>query len=151
MGAKANRVATVLARLLDLHAHSHKLGVVFTQECGYQIFSNEPRRVRKPDVSFVARGRLPKDGIPDGHMTIPPDLEVEVASPNDLAEEVDARVADYLRAGVKLLWVIYPKTRSILVLYQDGSAVRLTQTQELSGEKVIPGFACPVEVLFADL
>ncbi len=60
MGAKANRVATVLTRLLDTYAASHQLGLVFTQECGYQSFPHEPKKVRFPDVSFVARGRLPR-------------------------------------------------------------------------------------------
>src|SRR4051794_34315382 len=64
MGAEANRVATVLARLLDTHLVVHKLGMAFTQECGYQIFRRDPRKVRKPDVSFIARGRLPNDNPP---------------------------------------------------------------------------------------
>src|SRR5215469_3130934 len=126
MGAKANRVATVLARLLDTHADAHHLGWVFTQEGGYQCFPFEPRRVRFPDVSFVARGRLPNDEVPDGHMAVPPDLEVEVVSPNELAEDTEARVADYLSAGVRLIWIIYPTTRSVYVVHRDGTAARLT-------------------------
>ena len=148
MGAKANRAATVLARLLDYYAAAHKLGLVFTQECGYQIFANEPKKVRKPDVSFVARGRLPNDEPPDGHMTIPPDLAVEIVSPNDLARDIESRVDDYLKAGVKLLWVLHPSARSVHVLRADGSGVRLTEAGELSGEDVVSGFTCRVADLF---
>jgi Uma2 family endonuclease len=151
MGAKANRVATVLARHLDTYAATHSLGLVFTQECGYQIFPSQPKKVRFPDVSFIPRGRLPDDRPPSGHVRMPPDLEVEVVSPNDLAEETDARVADYLSTGVRLLWIIYPATRSVWVLRRDGSGVRLTETQELSGEDVLSGFTCPVRTLLADL
>jgi Uma2 family endonuclease len=151
MGAKANRVATILARLLDTHAAAHRLGWVFAEKCGYQSFPHESRRVRFPDVSFIARGRVPNDHLPDGHMTVPPDLDVEVVSPNELAEETEARVADYLSVGVKLLWMIYPNTRSIWVLHRDGTAARLTEAQELSGEDVLPGFTCPIRTLFADL
>jgi Uma2 family endonuclease len=151
MGAKANRVATILARLLDTFADAHNLGLVFTQECGYQIFPDEPRKVRKPDGSFIPRGRLPDDQPPDGHVKVPPDLVVEVVSPNDLAEEIDARVTDYLGAGVKLIWIIYPPTRSLWVVRRDGSAERLTEAQELSGEDVVPGFSCRVQALFAGL
>lgn len=150
MGAKANRVATLLARLLDTHVAAHRLGWVFTEKCGYQCFPHEPRRVRFPDVSFVARGRLPSDQIPDGHMTVAPDLEVEVVSPNDLAYDLEERVSDYLAAGVRLLWIIYPTTRSVWVLHGDDMAARLTETQELSGEVVVPGFTCPIRTLFAD-
>lgn len=151
MGARANRVATILIRLLDGHAAPQRLGWVFTPDTGYQCFPHEPRRVRFPDVSFVARGRLPNDQIPDGHMTVAPDLEVEVVSPNELAEDTEARVADYLAAGVRLLWIIYPSTRSIWMLHRDGTAARLTEAQELSGEDVVPGFTCPIRTLFADL
>lgn len=151
MGAEANRVATILIRLLDAYATASHLGFVFCFESGYKIFASDPKKTRKPDISFIARGRLPNDRPPRGHVTIPPDLEVEVVSPNDLAEEIDARVADYLAAGVKRIWIIYPATRSAWILRQDGTAVRLTETQELPGEDVLPGFSCPLRTLFVDL
>jgi Uma2 family endonuclease len=151
MGAKANRVATILACHLNAFARERHLGMVFTQECGYQIFPGDPRKLRKPDVSFIPRGRLPDDHPPDGHVTVPPDLEVEVVSPNDEAEEIDRRVSDYLSAGVQIIWIIYPATRSVWVVRRDGSAARLTEAQELSGEDVLPGFTCPIRTLFADL
>jgi Uma2 family endonuclease len=151
MGAKANRVTAILIRLLDTYTTTHQLGFVLAPECGYKIFPRDPKKVRKPDASFVARGRLPNNELPDGHMTVAPDFVVEVISPNDLAEEIDARVADYLSAEVRLLWLIYPATRSVWIVRRDGTAARLTETQELSGEDVVAGFTCPVRALFADL
>ncbi len=151
LGAESNRVAAILIRLLDAYAATNQLGLVFASECGYKIFASDPKKIRKPDISFIARGRLPNDRPPRGHITIPPDLEVEVVSPNDLAEEIDERVADYLAAGVKLLWIIFPSTRSVWALRRDGTAARLTETQELSGEDVVAGFTCPLRTLFADL
>jgi Uma2 family endonuclease len=150
-GAEVNRVATILARMLDAFAAENLLGLVFTQECGYQIFTADPTKVRKPDVSFIARGRLPNDRPPRGHVTIAPDLEVEVVSPNDLAEEIDQRVADYLVGGVPLIWVIYPASRSAWVLRKDGSAAGRAEADDLDGEDVLPGFRCPLRSLFADL
>src|SRR5262245_45696217 len=82
MGAKANRIAAILIRLLDEYATTHQLGFVLAPECGYKIFPHEPKKVRKPDVSFVARGRLPGDRLPDGHMTVPAGLQVRVVSLN---------------------------------------------------------------------
>jgi Uma2 family endonuclease len=148
MGAKANRVATILVSLLNSFATAHRLGLVCSQECGYQIFKDEPKKVRKPDASFIPRGRLPDDRPPSGHVRVPPALVVEVVSPNDEAEEVEARVDDYLRAGVKLLWVLYPATHSVWLLRADGSGTRLTEGKELSGEDVVTGFSCRVEELF---
>ncbi len=150
-GRQGNRVATILARYLDAFATERRLGLVFTQECGYRIFPGDPRKLRKPDVSFIPRGRLRDDRPPDGHVTVPPDLEVEGVSPNDEAEEIDPRVADYLSAGVKIIWIVYPATRSVWVVRGDGSAVRLTEAQEISGEDVLPGFTLPIRNLFVDL
>src|SRR3954451_6725897 len=91
MGMEASAVAVTILRLLSTHVRAHDLGRVFESECGYQIFPEEPNRVRKPDGSFVARGRLPGERPVRDHCRIPPDLALEVVSPNDLAEEVNAK------------------------------------------------------------
>lgn len=148
MGAKANRMATVLIRLLDTHADAHGLGLVFSEGTGYQIFGERRNRVRIPDGSFIGRGRLPDDDPPDGHVRLVPDWMLEVVSPNDLAEEIDGKVAEYLAVGVRLLWVLYPSTRCVYVFRRDGSLSRLTEADELTGEDVLPGFVCRVAVLF---
>lgn len=77
--------------------------------------------------------------------------DIVVVSPNDLAEEIEARVDDYLRVGVQQVWVLYPGRKSVYVYRHDGTARRLTITDDLSGETVPPGFACRVADLFADV
>jgi Uma2 family endonuclease len=151
MGLESSRVASRLNRLLDTHVTSNDLGFIFDSEAGYQISVGSSRRVRKPDLSFVARGRFPEDRIPRGNSTIAPDLAVEVISPNDTAEDIEQRIADFLSVGTRLFWVVYPATRSVWVLRRDGSAARLTEAQDLSGEDVIPGFSCPISALFAGI
>jgi hypothetical protein len=47
-------------------------------------------------------------------------------------------------------WV-NPVSRSVWMVRRDGSAARLTEADELRGEDVLPGSACPVRTLFADL
>lgn len=94
-GARFSRIAAVLIRLLDQYAHAQGLGLVFATDCGYQIFPNNPSRVRYPDGSFIKRGRLPNDEPPEGHVRTAPDLVVEVVSPNDLAEELEEKLEDY--------------------------------------------------------
>jgi Uma2 family endonuclease len=151
MGAESSLLAGALVELLRAHVRVHGLGRVFPSECGYQIFPEDPRKVRKPDVSFIAHGRLPDGRAPRGNVRVAPDLAVEVVSPKDLAEEIEARVVDYLAAGTRLMWVLYPGARSVWVVRPDGRAARLTGEQELSGEDVVPGFACKVQDLFAEL
>jgi Uma2 family endonuclease len=47
-----------------------------------------------------------------------------------------------------LVWVIYPHSRTVMVYRDDGSVSLLRETDELSGEDIIPGFRCPVRELF---
>jgi hypothetical protein len=49
------------------------------------------------------------------------------------------------------MWIIHYKTRAVWVFRHDGSAARLTETQALSGEDVVPGFTLPLTTLFAGI
>jgi Uma2 family endonuclease len=148
MGAESSFIAGTLLRLIGAFVDAQGLGFLFPADCGYTIWPDDPWKVRYPDGSFIRRGRFPGDRVPKGHSEVRPDLAIEVISPNDDAEAVEAKVADYLQAGVPLLWVIYPGSRSIYVLRPDGSARRLTSRDELDGEGVLPGWKCPVLDVF---
>lgn len=148
MGCESSWVGGQINRRLNAFCSDNRLGWVFQSDAGYQCFPHRPNLVRKPDVSFVRHGRLPGEQPPRGHCAIPPDLAVEVVSPNDEAEEVEEKLSEYLGAGVALVWVAYPRTRTVYVYRRDGTANRLTEAQELSGEDVVPGFSCPVRDLF---
>jgi Uma2 family endonuclease len=144
MGAESSLVGGNLHLRLALFCREHNQGDVWPADNGYQCFPHDPGLVRKPDVSFVRRGRLPGDIAPDGWVRIPPDLAVEVVSPNDLAGELEEKLDDYRKAGVPLVWVIYPEQRKARIFHLDGPAVELMEDDELSGEDVIPGFRCPL-------
>ncbi|MBA4066101.1 MAG: Uma2 family endonuclease [Isosphaera sp.] len=148
MGAESDRVALRLGGLLDQFSLKTRCGLAFGSQTGYRCFPNKPRQIRKPDVSFVAAGRLAGDKSPKGDIPIPPDLVVEVASPNDTYDEVQVRVEDYKSAKVRLIWVVSPETRTVLVRRLDGTCAEVGEAGTLSGEDVIPGFACPVADLF---
>ena len=83
MGAESSWVGTRLASRLDRFCEDNNLGIVWAADNGYQCFAHAPGLVRRPDVSFVKKGRLPGDVAPKGWVKIPPDLAVEVVSPND--------------------------------------------------------------------
>jgi Uma2 family endonuclease len=151
MGAKSGKVTLRLGGMLAAFVDSNNLGHAFNEDGSYKVFAAQPGKVRKPDASFIARGRLPDEEVPEGHIRISPDLVVEVISPNDLTTDTEERIADYLGAGTRLIWIIHYKTRSAWVFRQDGTAARLTESQSLSGEDVIPGFTCPLARLFSNL
>jgi Uma2 family endonuclease len=149
MSLLSSRVAVRLARRLDVHCEEHDLGWVVDAECGYACFPWKPGRIRRPDVSFIAAGRLPSlEERSEGYVMIPPDLAVEVVSPNDRVGELDEKVDEYLRAGVRLVWVVRPAARAVQVFRGDRSESWLWAAYELSGEDVLPGFRCRVDELF---
>lgn len=148
MGAESDEIAAGILTRLWTHCVPSKLGRVFGSQTGFRCFPHDPRLVRKPDVSFVAADRLPDGKAPKGDFRIRPDLAVEVTSPNDLYDLLDEKLNDYFLAGVPLVWVVGPATKTVLVRRADDSAQVLRGDATLSGESVVPGFACRVGELF---
>ena len=144
IGAESSRVGTQLCSRLDRFCEDQNLGIVWAADNGYQCIPHQPSGVRRPDVSFVKRGRLPRDVPPRGWIRIPPDLAVEVVSPGDTAEDLEEKLRDYRKVGVPLVWVIYPELRVAKVFRRDGPSGELEEEDVLSGEDVIPGFHCPL-------
>jgi Uma2 family endonuclease len=135
---------------LSRFLREHQIGWAWPSDQGYACFPNSPRKLRFPDVSYVSKRRLPAGLTSDGYIYIPPDLAVEVVSPNDLASEVLRKVLEYLDAGVALVWVIYPEARATQVYRRDGSGNLLRDDGELSGEDVLPGFRCRLAAIFPE-
>lgn len=112
------------------------------------MISRNPDTVRAPDVSFMSRERVPSDGPPEGYWELAPDLAVEVVSPNDTATEIQSKVQMWLDSGVRLVWVVYPDTRSIMTYKSLKEISAFTARDTLSEGSVVPGFKCTaVEVL----
>ena len=148
MSLWASYVAGEIDSVLRECCRGQRLGWVFTAEASYHCFPEHPNLVRRPDVSFIRLGRLPGEQLPEGHCPLSPDLAVEVLSPNDLADEIDRKVHQYLRAGVRLVWVVNPDVRTVRAHRADGTGSILGEDHELTGDDVLPGFRCPVRDFF---
>jgi Uma2 family endonuclease len=149
MGWKSSVIGGRVFNLLLNHCDAHALGWVAPADASYQCFPDAPNKVRKPDVSFIRLDRMPADEEPEGHCRITPDLAVEVISPNDLYYKVEDKVEEYLTAGVRLVWVVNPPTRTVHIYRADGTTTLLREADELSGEDVVLDFHCRVSELFA--
>ncbi len=126
-----------------------RLGIVVGNDAGI-ILRRGPDRVRGGDVSFFAAGRLPEDRPPRGYAEVIPEFVAEVVSPWDTASEVEQKVQEWLAAGVRLVWVLYPATRSVTA-YQGRDAVRVFGEADLiDGGPVFPGLAIPVGRFFTE-
>jgi Uma2 family endonuclease len=151
MGQESDFVALNLGALLKSYSSEGQKGQPFGQGSGYQVFPHEPQRVRYPDVSFIRVERMPPEGPARGHCRVAPDFVAEVVSPNDLVEDLFARIEDFLRAGTRVVWVINPSTRSVVFWCADGTGGWRREGGQLNGEDAMPGFTCQVADLFRGL
>ncbi len=142
-GEVAVRVAVLIGRWNDV-GRTGRVRV----ESGF-VLQRGPDTVRGPDISFVRRDR---DGDVDGPwVKHGPDLAVEIRSPGDRKGEIEDRVADYLRAGTALVWIVDPAKRTVTVRRPGARDEVLRGDDEVGGRDVLPGFATTVREMFADL
>jgi Uma2 family endonuclease len=132
-------------RRLGNFVEANKLGTVTSNDTGF-ISERDPDTVRGPDISFWSRERLPE--VPEGYIEVPPDLAIEVVSPNDHYSRVQQKVRHHLTHGVRLVWVVDPTDRSVTVYRSLQQAIILQEKETITGEDVLPGFSCLVADFF---
>ena len=114
--------------------------------------SNWVKGSRVPDLMVYDRARFDayQVQVPDWKakpFVLIPDLCVEVISSGDSYIDVDAKVARYLEDGVRLIWVINPRLKSITV-HTPTAISRLNEREMLDGGDVLPGFSLAVGTIF---
>jgi Uma2 family endonuclease len=146
-GIRHGAIAVAICRVLDQHVTTHKLGIVVA-ESGFKL-ADKPDTVRGPDVAFVRRERIPNTGLPSGFWDGPPDLAVEILSPDDRQSDVRQKVEEYMGHGVSLVWVVDPERRTVTVHSSVTSPPRtVTEHQIIDGADVLQGFSCKVALIF---
>lgn len=141
-----NRIASRLYRKLATFLEQEALGEIFV-EAAY-LLAADPPTLRVPDVSFLHSSRLHGQD-PDDYFRGAPELAVEIVSPSDSAEELDLKIRQYLKAGARAVWVLYPKTRSVHVFERGGASRVLSEGDRLEAPELFPGWSVPVAELFA--
>lgn len=147
-GFEHGDIETTLTLKLGAYIHSAKLGRLVVGDPGF-ILARDPDLVRAPDAAFVSQARLEQTGVPKQFFPGAPDLAIEIVPPSDTLYEIDEKVDDYLGAGTRLVWVVNPRRRTVTVHRPAGQPVVLREADQLTGEDVVPGFACQVSLLFS--
>lgn len=147
MGGMSSWIGGTLHTFVNMFLLTHHLGWAFPQESGIAIWPGR-NRVRKPDLTYVRYGRLPGGRPPEGWLTVVPDLVAEVVSPGDRVEDLEQKLAEYREAGIPLIWVIYPATRTAHVLGANRQRRELGPDGVLDGEDILPGFSIPLANIF---
>jgi Uma2 family endonuclease len=140
------RLGVLISHYLVGYAYPLDLGQVFDSQTTFKMVGLPP--YRQPDVSFVAKERLPANLRVRADFA--PDLAAEIVSDSDIIYELEAKIVQYLQSGVKLIWIIYPGRRLAEVYRPETGLVPEIKSghNELDGLAVIPGFKLPIKALF---
>ena len=147
LGFQQGAIAATIVTRLGLHADENGLGGAYAAGTGF-LLESAPDHVRAPDLAFVRRERVDAVGDAPGFFPGPPDIAIEVISPNDLYTEVDEKVADYLAAGTQAVIVVNPRRRTVKVHRSLSGTVELTESDTLEVSDIVPGWQMPVRDMF---
>ena len=149
MGWRESLIAVVLSSMLRDFVTVHNLGFVTGADGFVQLLGS---LVRGPDVAFVSWDRMPGGQIPDDAIPqIVPDLAVEVISLGNTLTEMSRKRREYFHAGVRLVWMVDPRERTVAVYTSINDYEILDEDQVLSGHDVLPGLEIPLANVFAEL
>jgi Uma2 family endonuclease len=149
MGYIESIVAIALARHLSNYVVPRNLGHVSGEAGMMKLFAG---LVRIPDVAFASwqrfpNGKLAAEPIPD----LAPDLAVEVLSPTNTPAEMERKRREYFDAGVKLVWIVDPRARSVTSYTSPDEHRDYLEEDTLDAGEVLPGFSLPLHDLFSEL
>jgi Uma2 family endonuclease len=125
----------------------HQLGQISGGEAGFYT-RKDSNTVRAADVTYISNSRLAEAGSTEGYLRIPPDLVVEVISPGNTAEEIEVKTQEWFDFGVRMVWLVYPKTRRVHVYTTPDRSILLNADDTLEGGDVLPGFSVKVSAFF---
>ncbi|MBI3262367.1 MAG: Uma2 family endonuclease [Acidobacteria bacterium] len=144
-GFPHGKIAVHLGSLLDQYVRAHKLGAVAV-DLGCHL-ERDPDTVRGPDISFIRAEQIPRTD-PEGFWRGGPDLTVEIRSPGDTLPEIETKVDEYLSHGVRLVWAVDSRRKTVTVYRPLTPPRTLTVDEDLDGGDVLPGFRCRVREIF---
>jgi len=147
-GMEHGGIGSLLGGVLAIYVRQQKLGIVCDSSTGFTLKNGNKR---SPDVSFVSRERL--KGLkrpPRGFFQGSPDLAVEILSPSNTIEEIHDKIVEYFENDTRLVWVIHPDEKYLLVYHSPEPDRFLRSSDCLDGESVVPGFSMAVSELFEE-
>ena len=151
LGVFAAWTASELHAYLAYFARTQGLGRAITEALFH--LPAPINRDRRPDIAFVSYERWAKNRpMPqtDNAWDVVPNLATEVVSPTDKADEIEQKIAEYFRAGVELVWIVYPLQSKIHVYHAPTEISVFTRADVLDGGSVVPGFRLALAELFTE-
>lgn len=147
-GGKHQLLVVEVSYYLRVYAQRTQRGIVLAGEGGFLI---APDTYRAFDVAYMAKERIPAEGIPTGYWQVAPNFVVEIVSPSNRAYELRLKVAEYMQAGVEIVWIVYPDSLLIDVYRPGQATVTLQRGDSFEGGDVMPDFQVSIDAIFAPL
>lgn len=126
----------------------NSLGKAFDSSTGFRLPNGA---TRSPDVAWVKIERWEALTPADRKKFLPlcPDFAIELVSETDDLKDAREKMQEYLNNGLRLGWLINPKTRKVEI-YRINREVEILQSPaSLSGEDVLPGFVLDLQPIWA--
>ena len=146
-GFPHGRITLRLMAPLAQFVWDHDLGEVYDYS-GFQLTVN-PDTVLGPDAAFVSKARLQEAKEDKGYWPGPPDIAVEVLSPSDRPSRVTTRISRWFSYGVKQLWIINRKNRTVTIYRSAEDAITFSGSDYLEAPDLLPGFRLSLDRIFS--
>lgn len=133
---------------LWFQGEAKKLGLAYA-EVGI-VLARNPDHVVSPDAAFVKNHSLPVKVSSEGFLETIPELVVEIRSKNDSTKQIAEKVADYLQAGVQLVWIVDSTAQAVTEHRGNLQPKVLGVADTLQCEDIIPNFRLSIAELFRE-
>ena len=141
------KVETRIAAALHEPGEKRGFGEVSSGETGVLLWRS-PDRVVGADVVFIGKDSLPARLTREGYLETIPELIVEVVSKNDTAPYIERKVSDYLRAGVRVVWVADPESRTLTDHRRDAAPRVYAESETVEPPELIQGLRLSLKEVF---
>lgn len=111
------------------------------------ILDHDPDTVVGPDAAYYTDADRYED-IPPKWGDVPPELAVEILSPNDRMSKVNAKIREYLFSGTKTVWLVDYEEEKVWVYRPDRAIDVIARDGVLSGGDEFPGLTISLADLF---
>jgi Uma2 family endonuclease len=133
----ANELFVWLLSLFHDFVEFHDLGRIYGSRVAFRL---DEKNAPEPDIAFVARRNLHR--VQRGRVEGPPDLAVEIVSPDSVERDYETKKRKYAEAGVPEYWIIDEMAEQVTLLsLAAGSKYREVKPKKgILRSKLLPGF-----------
>jgi Uma2 family endonuclease len=147
-GFRHGEICSNIVHHLGSFVRQNELGRVLSNDSGI-VTARDPDTVRGADVAYYSFARVPQESRPAGYPDVAPEMVFEVTSPGDRWAEITGKVSEYLGAGVLVVCVVDPKSRTVVAHYAERSPDKFREDDEFQIPGILPGWRIAVRSLFA--